>query len=128
MVALLWLIVLGIVLIGIWIFVVMMIRKWTTEIAVTNHRFVLKTGWISRKTEEIGLNRIEEVKLQQSVVGRILGYGRMTILTTNIGEIHVPAIEAPLELCRHITNAQDGMRPIKQSPESVTAARSFKRS
>jgi hypothetical protein len=38
------LIVLGIVGIGIVIFISMMVRKWTTEIGVTSHRFVEKKG------------------------------------------------------------------------------------
>lgn len=46
LVALLVLLSLGIFVIGLVIFVHVMIRKWTTEIAVTSERFVFKTGWI----------------------------------------------------------------------------------
>ena len=119
--ALLWLIVLGIIVVGVWMFVVMMIRKWTTEIAVTNRRFVYKTGWISRKTEEVSLNRIEEVKLNQSILGRVLGFGRITVHGTGIGEIDLPNIDRPLELRRQITNAKDAMRGATPAIETAAA-------
>ncbi len=125
--AFLWLIVLGIILVGVWMFVLMLVRKWTTEIAVTNRRFVYKTGWISRKTEEVSLNRIEEVKLRQSILGQILGYGRITVHETGIGEIDLPNIDRPLELRRQITNAKDMMRNVAPAPEAVPVARLFSR-
>ena len=53
------------------VFLVNMIIKWTTEISITNRRVVYKRGWIGRETDEINLNRIEEITLSQSVGGRI---------------------------------------------------------
>ena len=59
------LIFLGIFIIGIWIFFKMMIRMWTTEIAVTTHRFIEKTGWFTLRTNEIALPNIEGVRVEQ---------------------------------------------------------------
>ena len=81
-IAFLYLIFLGLLLIGIFIFIKMMINKWTTERALTNTRYIQKIGWISRNTEEIGINKIEEVDLTQSILGRILGYGSISIIIT----------------------------------------------
>ena len=67
------LIFLGIFLIGIWIFVAMMVRKWTTEIGVTTHRFVEKEGLFTLRTFEVALNNIEGVRVSQSFWGRIMG-------------------------------------------------------
>jgi uncharacterized membrane protein YdbT with pleckstrin-like domain len=100
------LIVLGPLLIGIVIFLVMMIRKWTTEIAVTNMRFVYKRGWISRQTEEMSLHRIEEVNLDQSIFGRIFGYGKLRLSGTGVGTIMLPSIDDPLALRRAIQEAK----------------------
>ena len=50
---------------GIYIFFVMMIRKWTTEIGITTHRFVKKTGLFSVHTDELAIHNIEGVKLTQ---------------------------------------------------------------
>ena len=104
--AVLILIVLGPLLIGIVIFLVMMIRKWTTEIAVTNMRFVYKRGWISRQTEEMSLHRIEEVNFDQSIFGRIFGYGRLRLSGTGIGTITLPSIDDPVALRRAIQEAR----------------------
>lgn len=75
-VAYLFLFLLGPFVAGIIIFLVMMIRKWTTEIVITTDRLIYKTGWISRQTEEIALARMEEISLVQTVLGRILGMVR----------------------------------------------------
>ena len=106
-VALLALVVLGWILIGIGIAAYMMIRKWTTEIVVTSERFVYKTGWIARKTQEVNLEKIEEVNLTQSVLGRLLGYGNLRIQGTGVGAIDLPQIDAPLRLRKHITDAKE---------------------
>jgi hypothetical protein len=53
---------LGVFLIGIWIFFSMLIRKWTTEIGITTHRFIKKTGLFTLKTKEIALPNIEGVR------------------------------------------------------------------
>ena len=99
--AYLWLVVLGVFLIGILIFLVMMIRKWTTEIVVTTDRLIYKTGWIARHAEEISLTRIEEVALTQTVMGRIFGYGSLRISGTGTSVIHLPSILSdPVEFRR----------------------------
>lgn len=83
-----------------------MIRKWTTEIAVTNQRFVYKRGLISRATEEVSLNKIEEVNLRQSFWGRVFGYGRLTIRGSGVGVIELPELDEPVKLRRAIMEAK----------------------
>src|SRR4051812_37999568 len=61
------------------IFLRLMIRKWTTEIGITSHRFVKKTGFLTLHTDEIALPNIEGVKVHQSVWGRVWGFGRLRI-------------------------------------------------
>ena len=65
----------------------MMINKWTTERALTNTRYIQKIGWIARSTEEISISKIEEVDLKQSIIGRLLGYGSVSISGTGSGHI-----------------------------------------
>ena len=80
---------------------------WITEIAVTNRRVIYKRGFISRTTAEMHMDKIESVEVDQSILGRILDYGKVTVLGTGIGtgslgKIDEP-IAAPLELRNHIT-------------------------
>jgi uncharacterized membrane protein YdbT with pleckstrin-like domain len=95
--------------IGTVIFLRLMIRKWTTEIGVTSHRFVKKTGLVSLHTDEIALPNIEGVKVHQSVWGRIWGYGRLRIEGTGMDAVQLPTIADPVALRRAIETAK-GMK------------------
>ncbi len=112
-VAVLALLALGWLLIGIWIFFAMMIPKWTTEIAVTNTRFIKKTGWISLHTEEISLPNIEGVEVRQGIWGRILGYGHVQIEGTGVDKIETPPIADPISFRRAIETAKEEGRGAK---------------
>jgi len=94
-------------LIGIWIFVAMMVRQNTTEIAVTTHRFVEKTGFFTLRTNEISLQNIEGVKLEQSFMGRILGYGHLRIEGTGVDAVIVPDIANPIAFRAAIESAKE---------------------
>jgi uncharacterized membrane protein YdbT with pleckstrin-like domain len=103
------LIFLGWCIIGIVIFVSMMIRKWTTEIGVTTHRFVEKTGLFSLKTNEVALSNIEGVTLTQSFWGQMLGYGHLRIEGTGVDHIDLPSIGDPLGFRAAIETAKSGL-------------------
>jgi len=101
------LIFLGVFIVGIIIFFQMMIAKWTTEIAVTTHRFVKKTGWFSLNTEEMALHNIEGVKVSQSFWGRMLNYGKIRIEGTGVDAVQLPTIADPVGFRRAIETAKD---------------------
>ena len=104
------LIFLGIFLIGIVIFLSMMIRKWTTEIGVTSHRFVEKKGLFSMRTNEIALPNIEGVRVNQSLLGRIFGYGTVRIEGTGVDAVTTPNIADPVGFVRAIQTAKEHRR------------------
>jgi uncharacterized membrane protein YdbT with pleckstrin-like domain len=100
-----------------WLFIIgplvglcLLIEKRTTEMVVTSRRFVYKRGWISRKTEELSLNKIEEINLTQSLLGRLLNYGKLHLSGTGVGSINLPAIGDPLALRRAIDSARIAVR------------------
>jgi len=102
--ALLYLLFFGIIIIGIIIFFKMMINKWTTERVLTNSRYIQKTGWIARNTEEISIYKIEEVDLSQTILGRVLGYGSISISGTGSGNIILNSIDDPLLFQKNLNN------------------------
>lgn len=59
-----------------------LIDQWTSEFAITNKRLIIKTGLIARRTLEMNLSKIESVNVDQSIMGRILGYGTLRIIGT----------------------------------------------
>ena len=106
LIAWLYLVFLGWLLVGIYLFVSMHIAKWTTERALTNRRLVIKRGLISRQTEEISFNRIEEVNLNQSMLQRILGSGDIRVTGTGSGEVVMKNIDAPLSVQKKINEVR----------------------
>lgn len=78
-------------------------RRWTTEIDVTDRRVVIKRGFITRKTAEMNMDKIESIDVDQSLAGRIFNYGKVTIRGTGIGMEPLPMIGSPLELRNSIT-------------------------
>ena len=78
-------------------------HRWTTETDVTNMRVVHKTGFIKRRTFEMSLDKVESVDVNQSILGRIMNYGDVTILGVGEGRETIKTIGAPLDFRNHIT-------------------------
>ncbi|NOX94937.1 MAG: PH domain-containing protein [Alphaproteobacteria bacterium] len=91
----------------------------TTEIVVTTFRFVYKTGLIARHTKEVSLNKIEEITLEQSIWGRILGYGKLVLRGTGVGVIELPDLDDPIHLRRVIENAKSALRDDQRSRRRI---------
>ena len=72
-----------IVLVGIMLLLGAYVRQTSTEIVITNKRLIAKYGFVSRATFEILANRITGANFDQTVFGRMLGYG--TILVHGAG-------------------------------------------
>lgn len=55
------------------------LRRAATVIVVTNHRLICKKGLFARHTVEMNLDKIESIDVDQSVLGRVFGFGTVTI-------------------------------------------------
>ena len=84
-------------------FVPAWLRRWTTEIAVTDRRIVLKRGLIRRHTVEMNMQKVESVDVDQTIVGRIFNYGNVTIRGTGSSFEQLRTIDAPLKLRTTVT-------------------------
>ena len=78
-------------------------HRWTTETDVTNLRVVHKTGFIQRQTFEMSLDKVESVDVNQSILGRLLNYGNVSIFGVGEGNKTIDTIASPLEFRNHIT-------------------------
>jgi hypothetical protein len=92
---------------GLIVYLRMMIRKWSTEIGVTSHRFVERYGLVSMRTNEIALPNIEGVRVRQSILGRIFGYGTVRIEGTGVDAVTTPTIADPVGFVRAIQTAKE---------------------
>jgi uncharacterized membrane protein YdbT with pleckstrin-like domain len=71
-------------------------HRWTTETDVTSLRVVHKEGFISRKTFEMNVDKVESVDVNQSVLGRILDYGDVMVRGIGEGDKEIKTIASPL--------------------------------
>ena len=78
-------------------------RRWTTEIAITNRRIILKHGFIRRHTTEMNMDKVESVDVDQSLLGRLLNYGDITVRGTGEGLERLRMIDAPLRFRSQVT-------------------------
>ena len=58
--------------------------KLGAEYVVTNKKVVLKSGFFSRDALELSLNKCEGLRVTQSVLGRILGFGAVVVTTGGV--------------------------------------------
>jgi uncharacterized membrane protein YdbT with pleckstrin-like domain len=77
--------------------------RWTTEIAVTNLRVIYAQGFIQRRSVEVNMDKIESVDVDQSVVGRLLNYGNVTIHGTGTTLEPLRNVDRPIEFRNEIT-------------------------
>ena len=79
------------------------IRRVSTELAVTDQRVIFKRGVFARYTIEMNRTKVESVDVDQSVLGRILGYGTLMVRGTGGSLEPMEAISDPLTFRTHIT-------------------------
>ncbi len=79
------------------LFIAPILARYTDEFAITNKRVIIKTGLISRKTVEMNLSKIESVNVDQSIMGRMLGYGSIQLIGTGGTKEEFKNIASPLK-------------------------------
>ena len=85
-------------------------RRNATEMAVTNHRVVIKVGLASRRTIEMMLAKIESIEVKESALGRMLGYGTIVVIGTGGTPEPFAGLAHPLEF-RSAVQQQIERRP-----------------
>ena len=84
-----------------------LIRRASTELAVTSKRVILKLGLIKRDTHELNHSKVESFQVEQGILGRIFDFGNLIIHGTGGGRTPILHIESPLEFRRKAMEAID---------------------
>lgn len=90
---------------GLVLWLVRWIRVNSSEFAVTSKRVVIKLGLVRRKTLELLLRQVEAIEVEQGVMGRIFGYGTITLVGTGGTNEPFHGIANPLEFRRQVQTA-----------------------
>jgi uncharacterized membrane protein YdbT with pleckstrin-like domain len=79
----------GMIVFGVFLLVVAIVmlaygiaKRNATEMAVTNKRVLIKTGMAGRRTLDLMLSRVESIGVEETVFGRMLGYGSVIVRGT----------------------------------------------
>lgn len=103
---------------------------WVNEqYIITNRRVIEVKGTINKQVSDSALEKVNDVELTQSVVGRMLGYGTVQIITgSDIGVNLFHRISGPLRFKRAMLNAKEGLhesgppaKPAEVLPSSQSA-------
>ena len=68
---------------------------------LTNRRLILKRGLVRRESTDLVLRRCEGVSIAQSIMGRLLGYGTVSVSTGEVAN-EFRLIEHPVEFATNI--------------------------
>jgi len=108
------LIVLGLVTLVIVVGLVFLVMAWirvrSTELAITNRRVIAKSGFVKRHTVEINLDKVEALKVEQGVWGRMLNFGTIFISGAGTSVAPIRDIADPLVFRRKFMEATN--RPV----------------
>ena len=74
----------------------------SSEFAVTSKRVVIKVGFINRKTLEMVLTKVETIRVDQSILGRVLNYGTIVVIGTGGTNEPFRSIANPLEFRKQV--------------------------
>lgn len=88
--------------VGLLVIIAAIVRRQTTELVLTDRRIIAKRGFISRDTVEMNLAKVESIHVNQSLLGRMLDYGDVTIVGTGASLEPMLGIARPLELRRKL--------------------------
>jgi len=92
------------------------VARRSSEFAVTNKRVLIKTGLIRRRSLETLLNKIEGIRVEQDILGRMLDYG--TIVVTGTGGSKEPfhRIADPMEFRRQVQEQIVAIEELRNTP------------
>ncbi|BDG08624.1 PH domain-containing protein [Anaeromyxobacter paludicola] len=65
------------------LFLLPLARWLTCEAVVTSRRIVIASGFLRRSTFELSLSRFESIRVEQSLLARLLGFG--SVLVVGVG-------------------------------------------
>jgi uncharacterized membrane protein YdbT with pleckstrin-like domain len=101
--------------VGVLFLLAAILKRQSSDFAVTNRRVMMKVGVFSTRSVELLLGKVEAIAVNQTLAGRIFGYGDIVVTGSGGTEERFPDIQAPLELRRAVQSVTDVQTPRAQA-------------
>lgn len=85
--------------------VISFIRQISTELVITDQRVIAKHGLIATTSYELMMTKVEGATIDQSVMGRIFGYGTLMVKGTGGGISPIDHVADPYQFHFHLMTA-----------------------
>ena len=108
------------ILAAIGIFAYGLAKRNATEMAVTNRRVLIKTGMGSRRTLDMMLSRVESIGVEETFLGRMLGFGSVIVRGTGGTPESFLLISHPQDFRRSVQEQIGCQVPASNVPPQVT--------
>src|SRR5438046_3289572 len=92
---------------GLFLLLTTLIKRLSSDFAVTNKRIMMKVGVFRTRSIEILLSKVEAIAVDQSLLGRIFGYGDIAVTGSGGTRETFAQIQAPLEFRRAVQSVTD---------------------
>lgn len=97
------------------------LRWWNVEYVVTNRRVIHLSGVLNKNVTDSSLEKVNDVKMEQSLFGRIFDYGDVEILTASeLGINLFKRIGDPVRFKTAMINAKEHIGRDEDSPRPKT--------
>jgi uncharacterized membrane protein YdbT with pleckstrin-like domain len=83
---------------------------------------IYKRGFFQRRSNDLQLRAIEEVRLKQDFWGRVFDFGRIELYGTGVADLQLPAIKSPVAFQKAIQEALGAGVKETALPEHATVA------
>ncbi|MGZ5156177.1 MAG: PH domain-containing protein [Caldimonas sp.] len=87
------------------------VKRQSSDFVVTNKRVMMKAGVFTTRSVELLLNKIEAIAVNQSLSGRLFGYGDIVVTGSGGTREAFSHIRAPLEFRRAVQSVSDAPPP-----------------
>jgi len=83
------------------------LRRRGSEFAVTNKRVIIKLGVLTTRSIELLLPKVEGIAVEQSLAGRLFGYGGIVVTGSGGTKEPFEGIQSPLDFRQAVQAATD---------------------
>jgi uncharacterized membrane protein YdbT with pleckstrin-like domain len=107
---------------GVIILLAAILKRQSSDFAVTNKRVMMKTGIFNTRSIELLLAKVEAIAVDQTFSGRLFGYGDIVVTGSGGTTEAFTDIQAPLEFRRAMQSVTDAQLRATPTGSAVVAS------